>query len=153
MHRRTLVDVAGEVGVSISTVNRVLGGSGAVRAQTVERVRAAAEAIGYLDRNLPGGVPRASGARCRLGLLVQRAGREVHPLVGKTFEDTARTWPGDKVDPLVAYVEQVDPETTAVRLREFADDCDAIALIAADDPWWATRSMPCAMQASRLSRI
>lgn len=65
---------------------------------------------------------------------MQRSGREIHLLVGKAFEDAALIWPGEKIDPLVAYVEQVDPDTTAFRLRELAHDCDAIALIAADDP-------------------
>lgn len=46
--RATLLDVAAAAGVSRSTASRVLSGEGAVSAGTEERVRAAAEEVGYL---------------------------------------------------------------------------------------------------------
>ncbi|WP_244471211.1 LacI family DNA-binding transcriptional regulator, partial [Rhizobium ecuadorense] len=47
MKRPTIADLAQASGVSIATVNRILGGTGAVRAETIERVQNAAEEIGF----------------------------------------------------------------------------------------------------------
>jgi LacI family transcriptional regulator len=46
MGRPTIYDLAQAAGVSVSTINRVIGG-GAVRHATMRRVRDAAETIGF----------------------------------------------------------------------------------------------------------
>ncbi|CAM3947992.1 LacI family transcriptional regulator [Bordetella tumbae] len=52
----TLREVAREAGVSLITASRALGNPGRVSAKTVERVQAAAEAVGYIPNLLAGGL-------------------------------------------------------------------------------------------------
>ena len=47
MNRPTIADLAQAAGVSVSTVNRILGGSGSVRPATIQRVQDAADQIGF----------------------------------------------------------------------------------------------------------
>lgn len=47
-HTVSMTDVAAKAGVSTMTVSRVISGTGAVKPATVERVQAAAEALGYV---------------------------------------------------------------------------------------------------------
>jgi LacI family transcriptional regulator len=50
--RPTIIDVARLAGVSPATAGRVLGGYGSSRTETVERVRRAAQQLGYSSNNL-----------------------------------------------------------------------------------------------------
>jgi LacI family transcriptional regulator, gluconate utilization system Gnt-I transcriptional repressor len=52
----TLHDVAREAGVSLITASRALGNPSVVSAKTIERVRKAAEATGYIPNLLAGGL-------------------------------------------------------------------------------------------------
>lgn len=48
MNRPTITDLAKAAGVSISTVNRLLHGSTAVRQDTIDQILKAAEEIGFM---------------------------------------------------------------------------------------------------------
>ena len=47
MNRPAIADLAGTAGVSVSTVNRILGGKTAVRSETIQHVQSAAAEIGF----------------------------------------------------------------------------------------------------------
>ena len=54
--RATITDVAREAGVSIATVSRVIGERGSVSPELVERVRAAADHLGYQPSRIARGL-------------------------------------------------------------------------------------------------
>jgi len=66
--RVTITDVAREAGVSIATVSRVIAGRGSVSLQLAERVRLAADRLGYRPSPLARGL--ATGETGMVGVLV-----------------------------------------------------------------------------------
>ena len=68
--RPTIRDVAAEAKVSVATVNRVLSGAGAVRQGTRERVRLAAEQIGFYGMGALRSRIAAARPRYRFGFRV-----------------------------------------------------------------------------------
>ena len=72
--RATIADLARASGVSIATVNRVLSGSGVVRADTANHVHATAEDIGFRASGLIKSRLRERLPRCHVGILLQRPG-------------------------------------------------------------------------------
>ena len=66
MVRPTIRDLAEAAGVSIATVNRVIGGSGRVKQPTMQRIMDAAEAIGFYGLGAIGS--RVAAARIVLSI-------------------------------------------------------------------------------------
>lgn len=134
MNRPTIADLANAAGVSVSTVNRILGGSGSVRTATIQRVRDAAAQIGYYGLNVIDARKRESMPRYRLGFLLQQSSRELYQLFGRKIQDAARTWREAEIEAVIEFVDQLEPENIASRLLALGNDCDAVAVIAADHP-------------------
>lgn len=65
--RPTIVDVARAAGVSTATAGRVLGGYGSSSTETTERVRRAAQALGYSSNNLARSM--ITGSRGMIGVV------------------------------------------------------------------------------------
>jgi LacI family transcriptional regulator len=134
MDRPTIADLAKEAGVSVSTVNRILGGSASVRGTTMQRVQLAAERIGYLGVGAIEHRLRASAPSFRLGFLLQQSSRDLYQLFGKKVVAACRSRRDEVVEPLVDFVDHLTPENIAARLLALGRECDAVALIAADHP-------------------
>jgi LacI family transcriptional regulator len=134
MDRPTIADLAKEAGVSVSTVNRILGGSASVRGTTMQRVQLAAERIGYLGVGAIEHRLRASSPSFRLGFLLQQSSRDLYQLFGKKVVAACRSRRDEVVEPLVDFVDHLTPENIAARLLALGRECDAVALIAADHP-------------------
>jgi LacI family transcriptional regulator len=84
----TIADVAVRAGVSTATVSRVLSGVGKARAETGQRVRAAADELGYR----PSGIARSLKlqATSTLGLIVTDIENPFFPQLVRGVEDAAR---------------------------------------------------------------
>ncbi|MFO7274322.1 MAG: LacI family DNA-binding transcriptional regulator [Bacillota bacterium] len=83
----TIRDVARRAGVGVATVSRVLNGKGYVKAETRQRVLAAAEELGYVPSQLARGlVRRLSGT---VGLVVPDITNPFFPLITRGVEDAA----------------------------------------------------------------
>ena len=84
----TIIDVAREAGVSISTVSRVVREKGDVHDDTRQRIELVIKALGYR----PSYVARAlvSGASHTLGLLVSDIANPFYPQLAKSIEAEAR---------------------------------------------------------------
>ncbi len=83
----TIRDVARRAGVGVATVSRVLNGTGYVKAETRERVLAAAAELGYVPSQLARGlVRRLSGT---VGLVVPDITNPFFPLITRGVEDAA----------------------------------------------------------------
>ena len=87
--RPTIRDVAGQAGVSLKTVSRVLNGEAGVATSTAERVAAAIAALGF-ERNDLAHSLRRGGASATLGLLIEDVANPFYSSVVQGVEDAAR---------------------------------------------------------------
>lgn len=133
-NRPTIADLAEASGVSISTVNRILGGSGAVRAETIRRVQSAAEEIGFYGLGVIEDRRKRALPSYRFGFLLQQSTRELYRLFGAKIVEAAARRQNEKIEPLVDFVDLLDPRNIADRLEALGRRCDAVAVIAGDHP-------------------
>jgi LacI family transcriptional regulator len=134
MKRPTIADLAKASGVSVSTVNRILGGSSSVRTATIQRVRDAAEELGYYGVGAIEARKKASLPRYRLAFLLQQSTRDLYQLFGRKIQEAAAQRRDERIVPVVEFVDILEPEHIATRLRALGEECDAVAVIAADHP-------------------
>ncbi|MGH6810141.1 MAG: LacI family DNA-binding transcriptional regulator [Ensifer adhaerens] len=134
MRRPTIADLAQEAGVSISTVNRILGGGGAVKGTTMQLVQAAAERIGFYGAGAIEDRLRKTTPKYRLGFLLQQSNRELYQLFGKKIVEACHARRDEVVEPIIDFVDLLTPENIAGRLKALGETCDAVAVIAADHP-------------------
>ena len=134
MKRPTIHDLATAAGVSVATVNRILGGTVAVRPKTVQRVQSAAEEIGFYGIGAIDDRARKISPHYRLGFLLQQSTRDLYQLFGKKIVAACRERRDEVIDPVVDFVDVLTPETISNRLIALGDSCDAVAVVAADHP-------------------
>lgn len=134
MRRPTISDLARASGVSVSTVNRILGGTAPVKGTTMQRVQSAAEQIGFYGVGAIEDRLRKAMPSYRLGFLLQQSKRELYQLFGKKIVEACRGRREEVVDPLVDFVDHLVPDNIAGRLMALGERCDAVAVIAADHP-------------------
>lgn len=134
MKRPTISDLAEAAGVSVATVNRILGGTVAVKAKTVQRVQSAAEEIGFYGIGAIEDRARKLSPHLRLGFLLQQSTRDLYQLFGKKIVAACRERREEVIAPIVEFVDILTPETIAGRLIALGQTCDSIAVIAADHP-------------------
>ncbi len=134
MTRPTIAELAREAGVSVSTVNRILGGSAAVRGTTMQRVQRAAERIGYIGIGTIEHRLREAAPHFRLGFVLQQSKRELYQLIGRKIVEACRNRRDEVVEPIVEFIDELTPENSAAKLAALGRTCDAMALTAADHP-------------------
>lgn len=128
----TIADLAEAAGVSVATVNRILGGTANVRGATMQRVQSAAERIGFYGIGAIEDRLRKATPTFRLGFLLQQSKRDLYQLFGKEIVAACRRRRDEVVDPVIDFVDLLTPENIAARLLALGHDCDAVAVIAAD---------------------
>lgn len=90
-HRRpTLRDVAALAGVSFKTVSRVVNGESGVSPAVADRVRAAADSIGYRPNAAATALRRADGRTATFGVLLEDSGNPFFASLLRGVEDVAR---------------------------------------------------------------
>jgi LacI family transcriptional regulator len=134
MNRPTIVDLAQAAGVSVSTINRILGGSGSVRTATIQRVRDAAGEIGFYGLNVIDARRKQSMPRYRFGFLLQQSSRELYQLFARKIRDAAGERRNEEVTPVIQFADELEPEKIAAHLTALGEDCDAVSVVAADHP-------------------
>lgn len=134
MARPTIRDVASAAGVSVATVNRVLGGSAKVRGVTMERVVEAAGRIGFHGVGALQSRVDATRARYRLGVVIQTANRPFTRAVVQGLETAAAESGEGDVRLRVEVLDDLSPERVSERMLELGADCDALGVIAAEHP-------------------
>ncbi len=134
MNRPTISDLAQASGVSVSTVNRILGGSTSVRTATIERVRKAAEDIGFYGVKVIDARKRESKPHYRLGFLLQQSTRELYQVFAQKIREAILRRTAEEIEAVIEFVDRLDPETIAARLGALGARCDCVAVIAADHP-------------------
>src|SRR3954453_15213525 len=89
MHRPTVADLPQAAGVSVSTINRILAGSGSVRTATIQRGRDAADRIGFYGVKVIDARKKEAMARYQLGFLLQQPSRELYQLFARKIREAA----------------------------------------------------------------
>ncbi|MDB6182257.1 LacI family DNA-binding transcriptional regulator [Paracoccus fistulariae] len=132
--RPTIAALAEAAGVSVATVNRILAGNGSVRHETIGRVHAAAEEIGFYGLGVIEARRNDALPHYKLGFLLQQSTRELYRLFGDKIIEAAGRRHTEKIEPLVDFVDLLTAENIAERLARLGQACDAVAIIAGDHP-------------------
>ena len=134
MKRVTIPELAKASGVSVSTINRILGGQTKVREQTARHVLEVAQRLGFYGSGAIRGSIERSGPPRTVGLLVQDESTPFHAEFARRFIAEC-DMPGTPVlRPKVVHLRDLDPARAAERIESLADECDAIAISTADHP-------------------
>lgn len=134
MKRPTIADLAQHAGVSISTVNRLINGSGLVKPDTVERVIDSANAIGFYGLNTLKRRKLENLPSFRFGFLMQQNHRPIYKVWAQGVVDACHENSQANIEPVVQFEENLAPEVIAASLKSLGKQVDAVAVITADHP-------------------
>ena len=134
MGRPTIQDLAQTAGVSIATVNRVIGASGKVSAATMQRVLDAAQQIGFYGVGALQHRVAAARRQHRLGVIIQTPHRQFSEVLERCLEVAAQQAEDGEVHLRLEHLDDLSPERVSARMQELAKDCDALAVLAAEHP-------------------
>lgn len=134
MNRPTIADLANAAGVSLSTVNRLLHGTGTVRADTIDRILEAADQIGFYGLGALRQRKRDNLPRRRLGFLMQQSHRPLYRLWADGIIAAARRRIDAVIEPDVVFEDDLSPEAVSANLLAIGAVSDAVAVITADHP-------------------
>jgi LacI family transcriptional regulator len=134
MKRPTIADLAKTAGVSLSTVNRLLHGTGTVRPDTVEHVLQAAQEIGFYGLGALRERRRANLPHRKLGFLMQQSHRALYQMWAEAIVAAARRRTDAVVEPNVLFEDDLSPEAVAANLLKLGESVDALAVVTADHP-------------------
>lgn len=130
MPRPTIRDLSEAAGVSISTVNRVLAGSENVRGATMQQVRDAAERIGFYGLGTIQSSVSARRAKHRFGFLLLQPTRTFYRNIATALETAAGRLEGHDIELAIEFAPDLAPQTTASKLIELGQSCDAVGVVA-----------------------
>ena len=134
MNRPTINDLAKAAGVSVSTVNRVIGGGNNVRSATIRRVRDAAETIGFYGLGSIKSRLDAARPKYRFGMLLQQPTRTFYKMLAQALKLAAERVADCEIDVKIEFMEELTPQNVAARMMALAETCDAIGVVAAVHP-------------------
>ena len=134
MKRPTIPDLAKAAGVSVSTVNRIINGAGNVRQSTRESVLRAAEDIGFYGVGAITQAVHAKREYHKLGVMLQQGARTFYRELGEAMRRVAETHPECRIDLTLDFLDDMSPENVSNRLLAMSEDCESIAMVAAQHP-------------------
>lgn len=134
MGRPTIRDLAQAAGVSVATVNRVIGESGKVRGATMQRVLDAARQIGFYGVGALQHRVTAARPHHRLGVIIQTPHRPFSEVLERCLEVAAHESEEGDVSLQLEHLDDLSPEHVSARMQELAEHCDALAVLAAEHP-------------------
>lgn len=134
MGRPTISDLACAAGVSVSTVNRILGDSGKVRQATMQRVMDAAEEIGFYGLGAIRSRVADTKPRHRFGVLLQGPTQVFYKVLAGSLTTAAKAVENSDVRLRIEYLEDLSPDSVAARILKVGAESDAVAVVAAEHP-------------------
>lgn len=134
MGRPTIRHLAEAANVSTATINRVLSGHAGVRQVTRERVRDAAERIGFYGLGAIEARIAVVRPRFRFGILLLQPHRRFYQMVAEALRTAAGTFPDADIELRIEHLEDLSPQSTADRALALAEDCQAICITSAVHP-------------------
>jgi LacI family transcriptional regulator len=134
MTRITIKDLALEAGVSVSTVNRILGGDEGVKAATAQAVKDAANRLGYhgvrtIDHRISAQKPKF-----KFGFLLLQPTRTFYKMLGAALQAASAKVETHHIEPHIVFAEDLSPDIFAAKLLELGETCDAIGVVAPVHP-------------------
>lgn len=134
MKRPTIKDLAKEAGVSISTVNRVLGGSNGVRNIIIQQVKEAAERIGYYGLGTIRSQITSRKPKLRFGFLLLQPNRSLYKMLGSALQAASQAIETHEIETQIVFAEDLSPQFVSVKLLELGQSCNAIGVVSAVHP-------------------
>jgi LacI family transcriptional regulator, galactose operon repressor len=132
--RSTMNDVARASGHSLSTVDRVLNGRSAVRADTAQQILTAAETLGYYAAGVIRTRIREVRPRRSLGYLLQRPDAAFYKALADSLVRATEACPVIRGNAVVEYVPRQSPELVAECIDALGAKVQALAVVVADHP-------------------
>lgn len=130
--RPRLLDVAREAGVSLATVDRVLNGREAVRADTVALVHAALARLGHpAARATQASAPLPE---VRFGVVLHKQGQDFYKAFAEELHRAVASVPGVRGQLVLEFSTSQSPSDMAGLMRSMAGRCDALAATAVNHP-------------------
>jgi LacI family transcriptional regulator len=133
MKRVGMAELAAAAGVSIATVDRVLNGREAVRADTLARVHAAALRIGHPAAARLGGTA-ADLPTLRFGVVLHKQGQDFYKAFADELHRAVAQAPGVRGRLVLEFSASQAPGEMAGHLRAMAGRCDVLAATAVNHP-------------------
>ncbi|WP_432284949.1 LacI family DNA-binding transcriptional regulator [Aminobacter sp. BA135] len=134
MNRPTIADLAKAAGVSVSTVNRLLHGTGALRPQTADLILSAAQQIGFRSSGPLHERRRDNLPHRHLSFLMQQSHRPLCRIWAEALLGACARRTDAVIEPDVLFEDDPSPEAVAANLLKIGESADAIAVISADHP-------------------
>lgn len=132
--RPTMQDVARLSGHSLSTVDRVLSGRLAVRADTAQRVREAAEQLGFRAAGVIRERLSQARTRRRFGFLLPTTTPYFYQPLADALAAASAACPQAQVRALVERLASQAPDLVAERMLALGASVDSLAVVSADHP-------------------
>lgn len=132
--RPTIADVAALSGHSLSTVDRVLNGRAAVRADTAKRILDAADSLGFYASGIIRERMRDARPRHTLGFLLQQPESLFYRALGEALVQATAQCAAIRGQAQVEYLAEPSPGAVAERLAALGQRVDALAVVAAEHP-------------------
>ena len=134
MTRPTIRDLAEAADVSVSTVNRVLGGAKNVRQSTMQRIQHTAERIGFYGLGSIRGHIAAKRSKHRFGFLLHQPTRAWYRNLAEALEAAASRIKDCDIHVRIEFAQDLSPQYIAAKLRELGSECEAVGVVAAVHP-------------------
>lgn len=134
MGHPTIRDLALAAGVSVATVNRVIGKTGMVKPTTAQRVLETAQEIGFYGAAALQQRVASARSRHRLGVIIQSPHRKFTTALADGLERAAARHDEFDVRLRVEHVDDLSPEQVSAHMLAWADEFDALAVLAAEHP-------------------
>ena len=134
MTRPTIRDLAEAADVSVSTVNRVLGGASNVRQSTMQRIQDTAESIGFYGLGSIRGHIAAKRSKHRFGFLLHQPTRAWYRNLAEALEAAAGRIKDCDIHVRIEFAQDLSPQYIAAKLRELGSECEAVGVVAAVHP-------------------
>ncbi|WP_434577032.1 LacI family DNA-binding transcriptional regulator [Pseudomonas sp. Z5-35] len=132
--RPTMADVAREAGVSLSTVDRVLNLRADVRADTAQRIAAAAGRLGFHAKGVIEQRVLNDRPTLRLGFLLQKSGVPFYQGLAHALANATATCTRARIRVAIGYLDDLDPANVAQRILALRDQVDGLGVVAVDHP-------------------
>ena len=129
-----MADVARAAGHSLSTVDRVLNGRSAVRADTAVQIHDAAQALGYRAAGVLRERLRGLAPALTLGFLMPGPEAPFYRALGEALAQAVADRSDLRARALFEPLRGMAPDAVAEQLLALAGRVDALALVAADHP-------------------
>lgn len=133
MGKPTVHDIASEAGVSLATVDRVLNARPGVRAQTVEKVQAAIQRLGYVRDTYAANLARKKVYQ--FVFLLPDSTNQFVEILRSAIEEAARSQQTHRFSCEVLNVPASDPHAVARMLDGLSpEEIDGVALMVPETP-------------------